>query len=123
MSVDYGSDDPSETHVTTTFTPDAVTLLAVLRGPQSGRASKLYSTVHSLLDLDEVAREGLPKESLTAVVGAATRSASEAVTALTQRHSGRDVEAAHDPPESGGERSHAALGTPDCADPARLARQ
>jgi putative toxin-antitoxin system antitoxin component (TIGR02293 family) len=63
--------------MTTTFTPDTAHLLAVLRG---GRASAAYSAVHSLLDLDDVAREGLPKESLTAVVDAATRSASEAVT-------------------------------------------
>jgi putative toxin-antitoxin system antitoxin component (TIGR02293 family) len=66
--------------MTTTFTPDTAHLLAVLRGRRGGRASAAYSAVHSLLDLDDVAREGLPKESLTAVVDAATRSASEAVT-------------------------------------------
>ena len=66
--------------MTTTFTPDTAHLLAVLRDRRGGRASAAYSAVHSLLDLDDVAREGLPKESLTAVVDAATRSASEAVT-------------------------------------------
>lgn len=66
--------------MTTTFTPDTAHLLAVLRGRRGGRASRAYASVHSLLDLDAVARKGLPRESLTAVVDAATRSPSEAVT-------------------------------------------
>ena len=66
--------------MTTAFTPDTAHLLAVLRGRRGGRVSRAYSAVHSLLDLDDVAREGLPKESLTAVTTAATRSTSEAVT-------------------------------------------
>lgn len=73
------SHDPSEAGIMTAFTLDSTALLAVLRGRRGGRASKAYAAVHSLLDLDALAREGLPKESLTAVVHAATRSRSEAV--------------------------------------------
>lgn len=55
-------------------------MLAVLRGRRGRRASRVYASVHSLLELDAVAREGLPKVSLTAVVDAATHSPAEAVT-------------------------------------------
>ena len=64
------------------LTLDTNDLLAVLRGHgMAARAAKVFGGVHTVFDLLDVVAKGLPKESLTAVVDAATRNATEAVSA------------------------------------------
>jgi putative toxin-antitoxin system antitoxin component (TIGR02293 family) len=62
--------------MTTTRAPDTVGILAVLGGQKRTR-----HRVRTLLDLTNEVRAGLPKQALTSVLRAATRSAAEAVVA------------------------------------------
>lgn len=64
---------------------DTNALLAVLRGPGlPSRAAKVLDGVHTPFDLIDVVRSGLPKQTLTSVVRAATPNAREAL-ALRRR--------------------------------------
>lgn len=68
--------------MSTSLSLDITALLGVLRGRgMQARAAKVLGNVHSAFDLLDVVASGLPKESLTAVVGAATRNVTEAVSA------------------------------------------
>ena len=65
--------------MTATATPDAADIVALLGGQ-----IRMRHKVRTLLDLVEEARAGLPKQSLTAVAVAATRTPAEAVRVRRQ---------------------------------------